>query len=110
MQDWDHEEQNIAPNVCHPRKPSSPAAVQIASQLHRLMKVGPSAQSIASVSSSQRDEGLGMAMRRAPTKVKTEASGSTASLKSTSKELSKESGVKKSIGAELRRFFTGKSS
>lgn len=110
MQDWDHEEQNIAPNVCHPRKPSSPAAAHIASQPHRLMKDGTPAQSTQSVNSSRRDEGLRIARRRAPTEAKTEASGSTGSLRSASKGLSNESSVKRSIGAELRRFFTGKSS
>lgn len=108
-EDYQREQQEATAMALPPRKPSTPAASQIALQLHRLMKAGTPAQSTDSVSSSRASGShAGVSMSRAATEAKTDTSGSTTSLMSTGKNRSKEGSLRRSVGAELRRFFTGK--
>lgn len=110
-EDFEHIERSgtaAAPRCSNPRKPSTPAASQIALQLHRLMKAGTPAQSTTSVNSTKRSRSPSIHMSRATTEAKTDTSGSTTSLRSTAKTRSKEGSVRRSVGVELRRFFTGK--
>lgn len=102
------DQQRAVTEAAPPLKPSSPAASQIASQLHRLMKGSTPTQSTESINLSRKSGASSIAMSRAATEGKTDTTGSTTSLRSVRKTRSKGGSMRRGFGAELRRFFTGK--